>query len=399
MIDMSKVGDWDLGEKKRFVKGSAAQATGLSTPSLGAVAGSTTGGTSSPSASTGSGALNYINPADISGSQLTGTTAATESTGYGLNNSGFLFPDEWSQVGDYWSKILGGGDNKLDGGLVGGGVVPNQGGTGYGGGGKIQTPSSWTTGMEALTPMAQTGQPVSSDEWWSATQGVTNREIEDAIKNAAEQAGLGGMRWSTPLGYTAQDISGKYMGEATQQWADREMAAQEAAKQRQLEATNQLYQYGQGQYQMDKDALARRQAAANAAASAARYAEAQRTAQMNNAASALMGLGGQKAGLGLDVTNAMYNMGTGMQSSQQNAINSSYNNPYMTYANQYLASQPSGQQQTYQPSTASNVLGAVTSAAPWIASAIGGTSNNTGNYVGSQTQQYNPYNMSSGWTY
>ncbi len=401
MIDMSKVGDWDLGEKKRFVKGSASAAQGLSSPAIGSSIGTVTGGTSSPAASTGSGWQNYVDPNNFSGTQLNQSIAppTTESTGYGLDNSGFLFPEEWKTVGDYWNNILNQGDEKLDGGLVGGGVVPNQGVGGGGGGGRIQTPSSWTTGMEALTPMAQTGQPVSSDEWWATTQGVTNRSIEDAIKNAAEQAGLGGMRWSTPLGYTAQDISGKYMGEAAQQWADREMAAQEAARQRQLEATGQLYQYGQGQYQMDKDALARRQAAAAAAANAARYAEAQKTAQMNAAAQALMGIGGQKAELGLDVVNAMYGMGTGMQASQQNAINSSYNNPYMNYANQYLASQPSGQQQTYQPSTASNVLGAVTSAAPWIASALGGSSQNTGNYVGSQTQQYNPYNMSSTWSY
>lgn len=266
----------------------------------------------------------------------------TESTGYGLDNSGFMYPSEWGQVGDYWSNILSGG------GAGGGG----------GGGGQINTPSAWTTGLESLNQMVGTGQPVSSDAWWGATQDVTNRNIQDAIKNAAEQAGLGGLRWSTPLGYTAQDLSGKYMGEASQQWADREMAAQEAARQRMLEATGQLYQYGQGQYQMDKDALARRAAAA-----------ARGTGQMNMAANQLMSLGGQKADLGLDVISKMFGMGTGMQDAQQQAINASYNNPYMNMAQGYLSS---ATPQTYQPSWGSQLLGAAGEAAPFIGDAIFG---------------------------
>ncbi len=384
MIDMQKVGDWGPTPKR------AGGQRPIDTSGY---------GTTVPGVST-TGALPPTNLGYPSQGGTQPMQPQSESTGYGLSGSGFLFPDEWKTVGDYWSGILNPGDAKLDGGLIGGGVVPGQnGGRGFGGGGKIQTPEAWTTGLATLNPMAQTGMPTSSDEWWAATQGVTNRSIEDAIKNAAEQAGLGGMRWSTPLGYTAQDISGKYMGEASQQWADREMAAQEAARQRQLEATGQLYQYGQGQYQMDKDALARRAAAANAAASASRYADAQRQAQMNMAAQALMGLGGQRAGLGLDVVNAMYGMGTGMQNNQQNSINASYNNPYANMAQGYLSSQPSGQQQTYQPSTGSQIGGMIGAMTPWIADAFSGNSNNSGNYVGSQTQLNNPYNMSSGWTY
>ena len=296
----------------------------------------------------------------------------------------------------------GTGGEKLDGGLVGGGVVPNQGG-GYGGGGKIQTPSAWTTGLEALTPMSQTGMPVSSDEWWSATQAVTDQKTKEAIQNAAEQAGLGGMRWSTPLGYTAQDLAGQYQNEANQSWADRQMQAEEAARQRQHEATSQLYQYGQGQYQMGKDALARRAAAAAAARGASQWQQQMAFDQQKWAdqmgitgANALSGIGTERAGLGLNVTQQMYNMGQGMQGAEQNAINASYNNPYMNYGTQYLASQPSGQQQTYQPSTASNVLGTLSSL-PW--STIIGSGNNNGNYIGSQTQVNNPYNMSSGWSY
>jgi len=242
---------------------------------------------------------------------------AQENAGYGLTGSGFLFPEGWSQSASALGRL---------------GREP------------IETPSAWTTGLDTLNPMAGTGMPTSSDAWWAATQGTTNRTIEDAIKNAAEQAGLGGMRWSTPLGYTAQDISGKYMGEAAQQWADREMAAQEAARQRQLEATGQLYQYGQGQYQIDKDEFARRRAGAAAAGN----------------------LADKQTNLALRVLPMMFGMGNTMQGQEQGSIDASYNNPYARMAQGYLAGQPSGQQQTYQPSFGANMMGALGAAAPFL---------------------------------
>jgi len=239
--------------------------------------------------------------------------------------------------------------------------------------------------MEALNPMAQTGMPTSSGDWWAATQGVTNRSIEDAIKNAAEQAGLGGMRWSTPLGYTAQDISGKYMGEAGQQWADREMAAQEAARQRQLEATGQLFQYGQGQYQMSSDEMARQaQARAMAAAAGARaqgqsnweqqmaFDKQKWADQMGMAgASALGGVGSERAGLGLNTTQQLYNMGMGMQNAQQGAIDSSYKQPYMNYGQGYLSANQ-GVPQTYQPSTGAQLGGIFSGLGNLAGQAFGG---------------------------
>jgi hypothetical protein len=273
-------------------------------------------------------------------SGLAGSQASTQPTGqpqnvlnqtapaggYNMDNSGFNYPVEWGNLAAGWK-----GFGKI----------------------KADTPTSWQTGMGALTPMAQTGQPVSSDPWWQATQDVTNRTIQDQIKMAAEQAGLGGTRWSTPLGYTAQDIAGRYGDQAAQAWADREMQAQEAAKARQLEATGQLFNYGQGQYQMQKDAIARR---------------AQMLAGMGN-------LGAQKAQLALQVANQMYGMGSGMQDQQQQAINASYNNPYMNYANQYMGQQQTGLPQTYQPSLGTQALGAASSVAPWLMSGLGGGGN------------------------
>jgi hypothetical protein len=244
---------------------------------------------------------------------------AVPAGGYNMDNSGFNYPTEWGNLASGWKDF---------------------------GNTKVSTPSSWQVGMDALNPMAQSGQPVSSDPWWAATQDVTNRTIQDQIKAAAEQAGMGGTRWSTPLGYTAQDIAGKYGEQAAQAWADREMQAQEAAKARQLEATGQLFNYGQGQYQMTQDALKRR---------------AQMLAGIGN-------LGAEKAQLALQVANQMYGMGSGMQDQQQQSIDASYNNPYMNYGNQYMSQQSAGIPQTYQPSWGTQALGAASSIAPWLMS-------------------------------
>lgn len=284
-----------------------------------------------------------MNPGGL-GTDAGGQYGPAENTGYGLDNSGFLFPSEWNTGTAMYNAY---------------------------GSAQVPTPSSWQTGMNALTPMAQTGQPVSSGDWWKTTQDVTNRSIQDAIKNASEQAGLGGMRWSTPLGYTAQDIAGKYQGEAAQQWADREMAAQEAARQRQLAATGQLYNYGQGQYQMTQDQLARQAAAAANA----------------------IGMGTKKANMAMDVAQMMYGMGGGMQGSQQNAINNSYNNPYANMAQGYLGQQMAGMPQTYDPSLGSDILGIAGAAGQYYL-------NNQNQGGGAGATDINPYwNPSSSWTW
>lgn len=304
MVDMTKLGDFGAKQRVPTNAGTDPRSgmSGLSNPDVSI---QPTLGTTPVGSGQYGNDWNYASGQMPSGGyQMNGT----ESLGYGLNNSGFLFPSGIDQSAAAVARL---------------------------GRQKIQTPGAWTTGLEALNPMSQTGMPTSADEWWAATQDVTNRNITDAIKNAAEQAGLGGLRWSTPLGQTAQDISGKYMGEASQQWADRAMQAQEAARQRQLEATGQLYQYGQGQYQMQQDEFKRRMMAAQAAGNADRY----------------------KTDLALRVLPMIFGMGNTAQDSEQQAINASYNNPYMNYANQFLGNQPNMQPQTYQPSAFTNALG------------------------------------------
>ncbi len=266
--------------------------------------------------------------------------------GMGLDNNGVLYPGEWGQSANMWQ--------------------------GYGNT-KVGTPSSWTTGMNALTPMAQTGQPVSSDPWWTAMQKNTAYNTENAIKNAAEQAGLSGLRWSTPMGRQAQEIAGNFQNQAAQQWADREMAAQEAARQRQLGATSQLYQYGQGQYQMSQDELARQAAAASA---------------MGN-------LGSQKASFTRGLASDLFNMGNSMYGMQRQEVGDSYGNPYMDYGMDYLSRQQTGLPQTYDQSTMSQILGAAQGAMPYAYDYL--SNRNQSNDTSSNINPY--WNPSADWTY
>jgi len=108
-------------------------------------------------------------------------------------------------------------------------------------------PSIWGAGEQGLTSMGATGMPVTSDEWWTGRKELAQQNIEDAIKEAAETAGLSGLRWSTPFARTAQDVSGRIMKEATTEWMDKELAAQEAARRRQMESYAQMLPYGQAQ--------------------------------------------------------------------------------------------------------------------------------------------------------
>jgi len=117
----------------------------------------------------------------------------------------------------------------------------------------IPWPEQWGTATKTLTGMAETGMPTTYAPWYQQARQVATQDISDAIRQAAEQAGLGGMRWSTPLGRTAQDIAGRTMGRVGTEWLGKEIGALEQARQRQLAATGQLAPLGQavGQYPMD----------------------------------------------------------------------------------------------------------------------------------------------------
>ncbi len=186
-------------------------------------------------------------------------------------------------------------------------------------------PSQWGTASNTLTGIAQNGNPVNYQPWYEQAKAATNYDITDAIRQAAETAGLGGMRWSTSLGRTAQDIAARSMANLGAQYAQNELGAQQQGIQNQLGAASQL-----------------------------------------------MGLGNYYAQLPMEVSNNLFNQGLQMQNAQNAEIspyyslwNSTqpYNSPWlqaiMGYSGAFNGSAP----QTYNQSLLGSILGLIPGAA------------------------------------
>jgi len=111
--------------------------------------------------------------------------------------------------------------------------------------GQMQYPWAWEQASGVLGPMSETGMPADWDPWYQQAKQVAQTDIQDQISQAAEQAGLSGLRWSTPLGRSAQDIAGRRMAELGQEWTSQQLGALENARGRQLQSTGQLAGLGQ----------------------------------------------------------------------------------------------------------------------------------------------------------
>jgi hypothetical protein len=164
-----------------------------------------------------------------------------------------------------------------------------------------QDPAAWLQALQTAGSMADSGLSVDQDPWYQQAKEVAQRDITRSIQEAAEQAGLSGMRWSTPMGRQAQDITAERMGEVGLEWTNRELAAQEAARQRMLEGSSQLFNIGQGQAGLDEAAAGRQ---IQGTSQLLQAGEAERAAQeaarqrMLTANEQLYNVGAGKAGLG-----------------------------------------------------------------------------------------------------
>jgi hypothetical protein len=105
-------------------------------------------------------------------------------------------------------------------------------------------PEQWQTASDVWTRFAE-GLPTDTGEWWEAQQAPFERRISDQAKQMAEQMGLGGLRYSTPMGHQIADITGR---ESANMWAglaDRQLGLTEAAKNRGMQAAGGLAGLGQ----------------------------------------------------------------------------------------------------------------------------------------------------------
>ena len=229
----------------------------------------------------------------------------------------FKYPTQWADAEDVYKRYAGGG---------------------------YKTPDAWTMGQGVLGQMAQTGNPVDVQGWWDAQQDPTKTYLSDMTKELAEQAGVGGVRFSTPLQRNIADQSRRAIENLTAGMADRHIAAQEAARGRQLGATGQLFQYGSGMAGLESDAANRAMAAAGG----------------------LGNLGSMYFNAPMQVAGQMANQGSMMQQQRNQQLQQMQNNPWQQGLLQYLMSSGGGVPQMYQPSFLEQMLGAAAYAAPYL---------------------------------
>lgn len=185
-------------------------------------------------------------------------------------------------------------------------------------------PSQWGTASNTYTDIAN-ANPNSWGDWYDKAKAAAQPDITDAIRQAVETAGLGGMRYSTALGRTGQDIAARTMGGLASQYAQNEMSGYQQNQQNRL-----------------------------------------------GAASGLSGLGQQYANLPMDVANNMFNMGQGMNNAYNQEISPFYNlwNSQQDYNSPWLQNflqlAQSSQPSTYNQSGMSQGLDAITSFLPFL---------------------------------
>jgi len=235
--------------------------------------------------------------------------------------------------------------------------------------GQTPSPWQWGTGSNVARQMAETGMPTSYEPWYQEAKSIVQRDTKRAIQQAAEQAGLSGLRWSDVLGQTAQRIGGEQMANLGLEFTDRQLSSLEASRARQLQGTQQLQQFGTGQAAIE-EASRQRQLQGSQQLQGFGYgitglqqAEQERGLR---AASMLPGLGAQYLQAPQDWAQQVYGMGAGMTQLGQSALDRSYQdymrmtpeqNPWVNQAMSYWGTPSQMGYQQYQPSTMSQVLG------------------------------------------
>jgi len=205
-------------------------------------------------------------------------------------------------------------------------------------------PTAWGTAENAYNQMlGGGGNATDVTGWWNAQQPVFQTQMSDYAKQAAEQAGMGGTRWSSPLLTNIADQTSRGLQNLTADFAGRQITAEEAAKERMMGSMTGLSNLGQGQANFGQ----------------------QNIANMLQAAGGLQGVGSTQFQAPMTVANAMSNMGNQLYNQQSNTMNQMYNPPWMQGAQNQSYMNAYGQPQTYQPSFGENMLGVAGTLLPY----------------------------------
>lgn len=241
---------------------------------------------------------------------------------------GFNYPSQWGQASDIYSY--------------------------FGGGAPTDIPQQWQQGTQMAQDIwGQQGMPTDTSQWWRSMQESIQPDITRSIQQAVEQAGLSGMRYSTPLGQQAARIGGEAQAGIMPQYWQMGMGAQEAARNRMMQVPGMMQAFGLGE---------------------AGLTEAAKNRAMQ-AAGGLQSVGEQFFQAPMQVARTMMGMGGELGQQRQQAFSPYYSefmrgrpeaNPFLEMGMQFPYGQFGQQQQMYDPSFMSQLMQGGTSALPLI---------------------------------
>ena len=246
-------------------------------------------------------------------------------------------PQQWTDAANFYQNIMGGG---------GVGASPY-----------------WNTAGNTFTQMAQGGMPVDVSGLYGAMLPKTLRTLNDFQKQAAEGAGVGGIRYSTPLAHQLTEFSGRLAENMGLSQVQAQISAEEAARQRMLSGAGGLGQLGQMETNLGLSNLANQMSAAGG----------------------LAGVGGAMFNAPMQVANQMFGMGGGMMDMQNQQINQMMNDPYLAMALQMAGQNNQYAPQQYTPGWGTQLMNVGGALAPY---AFGGGG---GGQQGGYPQGPNPY--------
>lgn len=216
-----------------------------------------------------------------------------------------------------------------------------------------QVPWQWNQASQMGEEMSKTGMPTDITGYAQAQLPYLQDLFKQQADQAIESAGLAGLRQSTPLGYQLGDLSRQMVTQYGADIAGKQLSADEAARQRQLEAGGLLGTLGSG---------------------VAGLGESARNRALQ-AAGGLSGLGQQYLQAPQDWAQQMWGMGTQQQGIMQEELNRAYQNfmrmapeysPWLQQAMGYVGLQPQVAPQQYGQSGLGSLFGGLLGMLPFL---------------------------------
>lgn len=270
------------------------------------------------------------------------------------------YPEQWNTANDWLTNFL----------KEGGGQADKIGYT------NVEAPGIWGNVSDAIIQMLGEGAPVDTGALYDAAKAVGLRDLEENAKGMAEKFDVGGLRFSTPLQANITRESERLSENLANQQAQANIAAQENARSRMMQAM------GLGTAQGSAEAGLGLSNAGNQLTADVQNAANQLSGYGNQlgAVNSLIGLGSNYAQLPLQVAGSMDQLNQSMYGQDQSALNNAQMNPWLNYAMQLSGQSPYGIQQGYQPSTWTQLLGGLSGSLPYLSQLFGGKNQTTGSY-------------------